>query len=799
MKLKLTVMIAAALAATAFADIEFLGGLVGVSSNWAGGVLPTTAGDPGVIGEGDIGQVGNYSSSTSEVSVVGLYIRQDGGTVGSTSYRGSEVDATTWTVNGGAISGNGVQLKNGSVMTLNSGGSITAASGRDIVVADSTFSMNGGTLTVGDEFSVTSSGTFNLNGGIVTAGKAGTGFNAAGTFNLNSGSFTVGTWGNFEKLGDRVLNFGAGPGSVSIDTFFSFKTTLDWDSASDFELTITGADSAYYEDLWTNGVLTMDGTNTGTFAESGFDVAGSTLRMRPDPNEPPSAPVGLAATDGLSVVALDWNDSGGDVASYSVYRSTTSGSYAGSLVTGLTVSEYSDTSVTAGTTYYYVVTAVGTNSLESGFSNEDSATPYASAETTFIGGSTNNFISNPANWDNGLPVGAGKQGTISTNAGFDSTVTHTGYLVTHSSGTLSAANGLSQFALGAGSVWVMDGASAEMTNTRGLNLNGAQFTLNQGQANLTANSSATALNGASTLTINGGSMLTGKSLYLSGSSTLTITNGSLSTTGDFGKNRLSSGNNVINIFGGTVSVGDQLRFGKTGSTLTINLGGSTAGTLTALDYVAAADDQENIDVRKVNWVTGSQIAMTLTEAAVNWAEVEWNAGRLTYNGQGTNELNKTWAQVTTAGGLGTGANFAYSSATKTLSLVSTSPTAGYDLWAAGWAPDNIGAATNDFDGDGFANLYEYGVDGDPTDDQDQGTAPIFTQDGDSFIYVHPMRSDDGGLTYTVETTTNLLNSASWSATGYTVGGTLAGDPLDRVTNQVDTVENEKFIRLKIEL
>ena len=60
-----------------------------------------------------------------------------------------------------------------------------------------------------------------------------------------------------------------------------------------------------------------------------------------------------------------------------------------------------------------------------------------------------------------------------------------------------------------------------------------------------------------------------------------------------------------------------------------------------------------------------------------------------------------------------------------------------------------------------------------------------------------MRSDDASLVYTVETTTNLL-SGTWTSEGYTVTETnVTGESLDLVTNEVDTVENEMFIRLNI--
>lgn len=92
---------------------------------------------------------------------------------------------------------------------------------------------------------------------------------------------------------------------------------------------------------------------------------------------PPAAPTGLTATAGDAQVVLDWNDnSEADLAGYNVYRSTTAGGpYAkinGALV-GASV--YVDTSVSNGTTYHYVVTAVDAAAQESGYSNEASATP----------------------------------------------------------------------------------------------------------------------------------------------------------------------------------------------------------------------------------------------------------------------------------------------------------------------------------------------------------------------------------------------------------------------------------------
>lgn len=73
-------------------------------------------------------------------------------------------------------------------------------------------------------------------------------------------------------------------------------------------------------------------------------------------------------------VGLTWNASTSTVSGYNIYRSTVSGSgytkLNASLITGLA---YSDTTVTAGTTYFYVATAVDSSGDESSDSNQATA------------------------------------------------------------------------------------------------------------------------------------------------------------------------------------------------------------------------------------------------------------------------------------------------------------------------------------------------------------------------------------------------------------------------------------------
>jgi fibronectin type 3 domain-containing protein len=94
------------------------------------------------------------------------------------------------------------------------------------------------------------------------------------------------------------------------------------------------------------------------------------------PTTAPTAPTGLAATPGNTQVSLAWNASSG-ATSYNVLRSTTSGGSYNSIATGLTTTSYTDTGLTNGTTYYYVVQAANSAGTSAN-STQVSAMPVCS-------------------------------------------------------------------------------------------------------------------------------------------------------------------------------------------------------------------------------------------------------------------------------------------------------------------------------------------------------------------------------------------------------------------------------------
>ncbi|WP_281883148.1 fibronectin type III domain-containing protein [Paenibacillus sp. YYML68] len=119
---------------------------------------------------------------------------------------------------------------------------------------------------------------------------------------------------------------------------------------------------------WASGEVTP-----GNPAHTGY-VLPITLHVSPV-SQAPSAPSNLTATADQQKVDLAWTESPNALA-YNVKRSTTAGGPYTVIASNVTGTTYSDTAVSNGTTYYYVVSAVNADG-ESGNSNEAEAAPLA--------------------------------------------------------------------------------------------------------------------------------------------------------------------------------------------------------------------------------------------------------------------------------------------------------------------------------------------------------------------------------------------------------------------------------------
>ncbi len=193
------------------------------------------------------------------------------------------------------------------------------------------------------------------------------------------------------ELSDATISFGAGgiadplqltPGAIT-GTYSSYcilENSVSVGSCS-----------------WTNGSLpgTFEAQSAGNVALTVFlrDSAGNvsdpvstnTLNLSPAPSaEPPSAPASLTASAGIANVALSWSASTGAAPiTYTISRSTSSGSGFTELATGQSGTTYTDLTALNGTTYYYTVMASNTNGTSSP-SYEVAARPISSFNITLV-------------------------------------------------------------------------------------------------------------------------------------------------------------------------------------------------------------------------------------------------------------------------------------------------------------------------------------------------------------------------------------------------------------------------------
>jgi fibronectin type 3 domain-containing protein len=198
------------------------------------------------------------------------------------------------------------------------------------------------------------------------------------------------------------------------------QITLDWNDNTDYDLAgyniyrslTSGANFTQIETLWSTSGYTDTGLTNGVtyyYIVTAVDAADPVAYESANSSEvyaaptdlAPSAPTGLVATPGDTIVTLDWDDNTeGDLAGYNIYRSLTSGANFTKIENLWSSSNYTDTGLTNDITYYYVVTAVDSGSNESGYSNEANGTPgdpppAAPTGLTATGGNEYIFI----DWD----------------------------------------------------------------------------------------------------------------------------------------------------------------------------------------------------------------------------------------------------------------------------------------------------------------------------------------------------------------------------------------------------------------
>jgi fibronectin type 3 domain-containing protein len=161
------------------------------------------------------------------------------------------------------------------------------------------------------------------------------------------------------------LNWNASTGATS------YQVKRSTASGSETQISAPTSNSFTDTDL-TNGTkyfYVVSAVNSGGESANSSEVNATPTA----PASPPATPTGLQATAGNAQVSLSWNASTG-ATSYNVKRSTANGGPFSATLASPAVTNYIDTTVTNGTTYYYVVSAVNASG-ESANSAQASATP----------------------------------------------------------------------------------------------------------------------------------------------------------------------------------------------------------------------------------------------------------------------------------------------------------------------------------------------------------------------------------------------------------------------------------------
>jgi len=200
--------------------------------------------------------------------------------------------------------------------------------------------------------------------------------NSAGNATSNAATLTVSASTLILNSSASSLNFG----SVTLPNVGTQTVTLTNAGNSSVTITNVTVSGAGFNATGVAGLILTAGqkaTLTATFTPSGAGpVTGSISVVSTASNSPDSISLsgtGIAAPASHSV-ALTWSPSVSMVIGYNAYSSQVSGGpYTKMTSTPVPTTSYTDNSVLSGQTYFFVVTSVDSNNLESAFSTEASA------------------------------------------------------------------------------------------------------------------------------------------------------------------------------------------------------------------------------------------------------------------------------------------------------------------------------------------------------------------------------------------------------------------------------------------
>ncbi len=288
-----------------------------------------------------------------------------------TSAASAQASATTLTGSSGT-----------SIVSINAGGPAESNSGggNNPFVADEDFSTGGTTYSVTNTITIPASvATIAAPAAVYQSARQGTvtytipGLTAGSSYTVRLHFAEL----YFSAAGSREFNVAIN-GATVLTNFDIFATAGANDTAVVKQYTATANSSGNVVIAFTNGAVNQPMFN-------GIEVLGSSTNC----STVPAAPTGLTATaSSSSSIGLSWTavtpPANCSISGYSVYGSTTNGftpSSSNLIANGVAGTTYTNTGLTASTTYYYKLEAVDAD-------GSSAASAQASATTQAAGGSS---------------------------------------------------------------------------------------------------------------------------------------------------------------------------------------------------------------------------------------------------------------------------------------------------------------------------------------------------------------------------------------------------------------------------
>ena len=454
-----------------------------------------------------------------------------------------------------------------------------------------------------------------------------------------------------------------------------------------------------------------------------------------------NAPVDVTLGSDGTNITLAWADPNPTASdTYSVYRSEATGTYGTALASGLTTTDYTDSTAVSDTTYYYVVTAIR-DGIESGFSAEVVAEDFAAPAV---------YAHYDASDANNVTASGSTVDALADNSG-------NGYNADVTVGTvlypdaIQSATGLNLLDMGAA------------RNTLRTLVPGEQDALLDFTPDTGTGAGAAAGNSGFSFFV-----VTRVDALLGG----TIRDVILANRGD-------------------ITAGIHLRF--QGGSPELYVGGVMAEDTSAVpvagDTLVIAANYNSVTGDLEFWNSKADASVTVNVPAADFSE----AAAIFIGGSNGNQyMDGAIGEVKFYQGRMSPVDFAAEQVTLTQKWITGSPVTDLATWVDstftnGTLSDKT--ATGDDDNDGISNLIEFAVEGqDPT----VSNSTVGTYSGLTVTFLK--RQEDpavGGITYAIEQSTDLGVTDTWAD----VAPTTNTDT--EISYEMPGTEVKDFVRLKV--